>query len=305
MKKSVFVQQTGSECDFNNSDSWVILSPIEQSIKRKIEAVGTPLRDWDIQINYGIKTGFNDAFIISTEKRNEILANCQTEEERARTAELIRPILRGRDIKRYGYDWAGLYLIATFPSRHYDIEMYPAVKKYLLSFGMERLEQTGKTHIVNGEKVKARKKTNNKWFETQDSISYWEDFNLPKIIWKRVGSIIRFSYDNNRAFGLDSTCFAIGKNIEFICCMLNSPMGHYLLKDAPKTGTGDLLISVQAVEPIKAPMITQEQNYIFEKALKELIHYSSTNKEKEISHKIFDLYNLSLDERKYIESNFT
>ena len=152
----------------------MILSPIEQSIKRKIEAVGTPLKDWDIQINYGIKTGFNDAFIISTEKRNEILANCQTEDERTRTAELIRPILRGRDIKRYGYDWAGLYLIATFPSRHYDIEMYPAVKKHLLSFGIERLEQTGKTHIVNGEKVKARKKTNNKWFETQDSISYWD-----------------------------------------------------------------------------------------------------------------------------------
>lgn len=82
-------------------------------------------------------------------------------------------------------------------------------------------------------------------------------------------------------------------------------MGHYLLKDAPKTGTGDLLISVQAVEPIKAPMITREQNYVFEKALNELIHCSSTNKEKEISHKIFDLYNLSLDERKYIESNFT
>ena len=171
MKKSVFVQQNGSECDFNNSDSWVILSPIEQSLKRKLEAVGTPLTDWDIQITYGIKTGFNDAFIISTEKRNEILANCQTEDARTRTAELIRPILRGRDIKRYGYDWAGLYLIATFPSRHYDIEMYPAVKKHLLSFGMERLEQTGKTHIVNGEKIKSRKKTNKKWFETQDSIS--------------------------------------------------------------------------------------------------------------------------------------
>ena len=78
----------------------MILSPIEQSIKQKIEAVGTPLKDWDIQINYGIKTGFNDAFIISTEKRNEILANCQTEDERTRTAELIRPILRGRDIQR-------------------------------------------------------------------------------------------------------------------------------------------------------------------------------------------------------------
>ena len=304
MKKSVFVQQNGSECDFNSSDSWVILSPIEQSIKRKIEAVGTPLKDWDIQINYGIKTGFNDAFIISTEKRNEILANCQTEEERIRTAELIRPILRGRDIKRYGYDWAGLYLIATFPSRHYDIEKFPAVKKHLLSFGIERLEQTGKTHIVNGEKVKARKKTNNKWFETQDSISYWEDFLRPKIVWKRIGSILRFCYNNNGALGLDSTCFATGENIEFICCVLNSPMGHYLLKDAPKTGTGDLLISVQAVEPIKVPLITKEQNSVFEAILKELVLCRSTNKEKEISHKVFDLYNLSLDEQRYIESNF-
>ena len=85
------MQQQSVECNFVSSDSWVILSPIEQSIKRKIEAVGTPLKDWDIQINYGIKTGFNDAFIINTEKRDEILANCQTEEERIRTAELIRP----------------------------------------------------------------------------------------------------------------------------------------------------------------------------------------------------------------------
>ncbi len=174
---SVFVQQTGTECDFSGSDSWVILSPIEQSIKRKIEAVGTPLKDWDINIYRGVLTGCNEAFIISTEKRNEILAHCQSEDERSRTAELIRPILRGRDIKRYAYNWAGLWLIATFPSRHYDIEQYPAVKDYLLSFGKERLEQTGKVYIVNGEKIKSRKKTNNKWFETQDSISYWDDFS--------------------------------------------------------------------------------------------------------------------------------
>ena len=156
---SDFVQQQSVECRFESSDSWVILSPIEQSIKRKIESVGTPLKDWDIQINYGIKTGFNDAFIINTEKRNEILDNCSSEEERTKTAELIRPILRGRDIKRYGYNWADLWLIATFPSRHYDIEMYPAVKAHLLSFGKERLEQTGKKYIINGEEIKARKKT--------------------------------------------------------------------------------------------------------------------------------------------------
>lgn len=88
---SDFIQQQGVECEFSSSDSWVILSPIEQSIKRKIEAIGTPLKDWDINIYRGVLTGYNEAFIISTEKRNEILANCQSEEERQRTAELIRP----------------------------------------------------------------------------------------------------------------------------------------------------------------------------------------------------------------------
>lgn len=107
------MQQNGSECDFSSADSWVILSPIEQSIKRKMETVGTPLKDWNINIYRGVLTGYNEAFIITTEKRDEILANCQSEDERTRTAELIRPILRGRDIKRYGYDWADLWIINT------------------------------------------------------------------------------------------------------------------------------------------------------------------------------------------------
>ncbi|MBQ3722912.1 MAG: Eco57I restriction-modification methylase domain-containing protein, partial [Bacteroidales bacterium] len=213
---SVFVQQQGTICDFSGGDSWVILSPIEQSIKRKIEAVGTPLKDWDINIYRGVLTGYNEAFIISTEKRDEILANCKTNDERERTEELIRPILRGRDIKRYGYEWAKLYLIATFPARHYDIEQYPAVKQYLLSFAQEyliangnewvanghlsdfckqKLAQTGQYVIINGKyildkkgnKEKGRKKTSNKWFETQDSISYWEDFIKPKIIYREIG----------------------------------------------------------------------------------------------------------------------
>ena len=299
MKPSVFVQQQGVECDFSSSDSWVILSPIEQSIKRKIEAVGTPLKDWDINIYRGVLTGYNDAFIISTEKRNEILANCQSEEEHKKTAELIRPILRGRDIKRYGYDWAGLYLIATFPSRHYDIEMYPAVKAHLLSFGIERLEQTGKTHIVNGERVKARKKTNNKWFETQDSISYWEDFNKPKIIWKRIGSILRFSYDVKGHFGLDSTCFATGQHIAYLCCVLNSLIGHYMFKDSPKTGTGDLLVSVQAIEPIMIPL-NKEIEKLLEELLIEVLEQDSKKAEKEINRLAFKLYNLSPEEIGYI-----
>lgn len=288
---------------FSSSDSWSILSEIERSIKEKIEAVGTPLKDWYIQINYGIKTGFNDAFIIDSVKRNEILSACQTEEERQRTAEIIRPILRGRDIKRYGYEFDDQYIIATFPSRQYNIDDYPALKEFLLSFGIERLEQTGKEYIIDDEKVKARKKTNNKWFETQDSISYWDEFSRPKIIWKRVGSIIRFSYDEKGLFGLDSTCFATGNHIQYLCCVLNSSMGHYLLNGAPRTGTGDLLISVQAVEHVRVPVI-DDSDEAFSLLIKRFINNPSIELDDEIDNVIFDLYGLSPDEREYVVNNY-
>ncbi len=88
------MQQHHTIFDFSTSNSWVILSPIEQRIKHKIEAAGTPLKDWDINIYRGVLTGYNEAFVISTDKRDHILANCQTEEERLRTEELIRPNFR-------------------------------------------------------------------------------------------------------------------------------------------------------------------------------------------------------------------
>lgn len=288
---------------FSSSESWSILSDIERSIKAKIEAFGTPLKDWDIQINYGIKTGFNDAFIIDSAKRNEILDACRSEDERQRTAEIIRPILRGRDIKRYDYEFAHQYIIATFPSKQYNIDDYQALREFLLSFGMERMEQTGKEYIINGEKVKSRKKTNNKWFETQDSISYWDDFSRPKIIWKRVGSIIRFSYDEKGVFGLDSTCFATGKHIPYLCCVLNSSMGHYLLSGAPRTGTGDLLISVQAVEPIRIPVIDVPDE-IFSDLVRRFITNPSNEMDEEIDNIIFNLYGLNSEEREYIVNNY-
>ena len=176
---SDFVQQQGVKCNFADSIPWVILSPIEQSIKQKIESVGIPLKDWNIQINYGIKTGFNDAFIISTEKRDEILANCQTEDERQKTAELIRPILRGRDIKRYGYDWAGQWLIYIpwhFPYQFDESitgasekaekafkEQYPAVYNHMLynnssvSYAPEALAVCSfKPKPKGGEKLEVR-----------------------------------------------------------------------------------------------------------------------------------------------------
>ena len=287
---SDFVQQQSVECRFESFDSWVILSPIEQSIKRKIESVGTPLKDWDIQINYGIKTGFNDAFIISTEKRNEILDNCSSEEERTKTAELIRPILRGRDIKRYGYDWANLLLIATFPSRHYNIEEFPAVKAHLLSFGKERLEQTGKKYIINGEEIKARKKTSNKWFETQDSISYWDLFFQPKICWKAVGRNLAFSIVESGTFLTAPASFiSAGIYNEYILAFLCSNVGTYFIyKNSDTTGAGDIMLNIQSL--IKFPIPLNQTISIGE----------SINV---VNQSIYQAYGFTSDEISYIESS--
>ena len=298
---SVFVQQSGAVCEFTNSDSWVILSPIEQSIKRKIESVGTPLKDWDINIYRGVLTGYNEAFIISTEKREEILANCQSEDERERTAELIRPILRGRDIKRYGYNWAGLYLIATFPSRHYDIEQYPAVKKYLLSFGIERLEQTGKVHNVNDEKIKARKKTNNKWFETQDSISYWEDFSKPKIIYPNMTKYMPFVYDEAN-FLTNQKCFIItGQNMAYLNAFLNSSLFKYCFRNSfPELQGGTRELSKIFFDKIPVKLVSLEQNEIFRKIVNSVQSDYTIEQTKYIDTLLFDLYNLTTEERKVI-----
>jgi len=292
---SDFVQQQNSICDFSHSDSWVILSPIEQSIKRKIEAVGTPLKDWDIQINYGIKTGFNDAFIISTDKKEEILANCQTEDERKRTAELIRPILRGRDIKRYSYEWAELWLIATFPSRHYNIEDYPAVKQYLLSFGIERLEQTGKIHNINGKRIKSRKKTNNKWFETQDSISYWEDFFKPKITWGNLNLQGTYTYAPKGMFVNAPSPFIATENIA-ILHILNSKIADYYIRSLGVTRNGGYFeYKPMFVDKLPIP----------KDGLEELQNYKeqpSVNEKKGISKIIYQLYGLNSEEIEYVES---
>ena len=129
--RSDFVRQNSTLMDFDKN-SWCILSPIEQSIKRKIEAVGVPLKDWNISINYGIKTGCNEAFIIDGATKDALIA------QDPKSAEIIRPILRGRDIKRYSYEFADKWLIATHngtaTQERINIEDYPAVKMHLDSY---------------------------------------------------------------------------------------------------------------------------------------------------------------------------
>lgn len=320
---SVFVQQQGTYCDFTGGDSWVILSPIEQSIKRKIEAVGTPLKDWDINIYRGVLTGYNEAFIIPSEKRDEILRNCKTEEERKKTEELIRPILRGRDIKRYGYEWAGLYLIATFPARHYDIEKFPAVKQYLLSFAYDyliengnkwvaenhlaeyckkKLAQTGQYVVINGKyitddkgnKEKGRKKTSNKWFETQDSISYWEDFIQPKIVYPNMTKYMPFCFDD-KGYLTNQKCFIItGERIAFLTAFLNSSIFKYCFRDSfPELQGGTRELSKIFFDSIPVLKVSIEQERVFEAAVLDIQSNYTETKARALDRLIFDAYHLN------------
>ncbi|MFP3043600.1 type II restriction endonuclease [Treponema primitia] len=220
-----YIERTSTQISFpGDGRSWVILSGIEQRIKDKIEKVGIPLKDWDINIYRGILTGCNEAFIIDKNKRDELIKKSPN------SAEVIRPILRGRDIKRYGYDFAEQYVIATFPSKKYDINDYPAIKEYLLKYGKNKLEQSGKPG--------ARKKTNNKWFETQDAIGYWEDFSKQKIIYPDIMRLPRnkdiinaypYFYFDRQGYYVEATNFLLtGENLESIFMFLISDIGFYI-----------------------------------------------------------------------------
>ena len=287
---SVFVQQQGVECDFTESDSWVILSPIEQSIKRKIEAVGVPLKDWDIQINYGIKTGFNDAFIICTEKRNEILANCLTEDEYTRTVELIRPILRGRDIKRYEYEWANLWIINThngikgkLPRIH--IEDYPAVKAHLDQYWDKISKRTDKGDTPYNLR----------------NCAYLEDFFKPKIIYPNMTKYMPFVYDNEK-YLTNQKCFIItGCNVAYLTAFFNSSLFKYCFRDSfPELQGGTREMSKIFFDKIPVLKVTGKVNEEFVKLIDDIQKEFTIEKAIHIDERLFDLYNLSPEERKVI-----
>ena len=282
---SVFVQQSGSECEFSCSDSWVILSPIEQSIKRKIEAVGTPLKDWDINIYRGVLTGYNEAFIISTEKREEILANCQTEDERTRTAELIRPILRGRDIKRYGYNWANLWLINTHNGirgklERVHIEDYPAIKAHLDQYW---------------DRISKRADKGDTPYNLRNC-AYLEDFFKPKIVWGNLNLEGAYSYAPGGMFVNAPSPFIATSNTA-ILHILNSKIADYYIRSLGVTRNGGYFeYKPMFVEKLPVPMC----------GLDRLCKYPiqpNTEQEHEIEHIIHSIYGLSMQETEYIENN--
>ena len=268
----------------NSITSFIILSDIEKRIKEKIERVGTPLKDWDINIYRGILTGYNEAFIIDGKTKEELI------EKSPKNAEIIRPILRGRDIKRYGYEFADLWLICTHngtpTTPPINIEDFPDIKAHLDKYYKQLSERQDKGRTLYNLR----------------SCIYMDDFSKQKIVWKRVGSILRFGIDLEGCVTLDSTCFATGNNLKYLVGVLSSKLGNYMLQDSPRTGTGDLLISVQAIEPIRIPIPNSEQNHIISEIVDKLAeNESNIEYNDQLNKAIYNIYNIDSELINFIE----
>ena len=291
---SLYVKQHPQYTQFKNVDSWVILSDIEQRIKAKIEAIGTPLKDWDISINYGIKTGFNDAFIIDGKKRAELIAQDPKSEE------IIRPILRGRDIKRYGYEFADLYLLFIpwhFPLHQIEPEIkgaskeaekafedqYPAIYNHLLQY---------KKDLSN--RNKAETGIRYEWYALQRwGANYWEDFYRQKILYQELTQGSCFFLDKEAQFFVSNTGYLItGKNLKYLILFLNSKVVEFIFKKFYSVSIGDTGIRwlAQCIENLPIPLCKNEK-------------YLNLRIEQDIETYVCDIYCLEQEEINYINSS--
>ncbi|GAA7218693.1 class I SAM-dependent DNA methyltransferase [Helicobacter pylori] len=305
-----------------STESFIFADATLLDLRDKIESVGTPLKDWGIQINYGIKTGANEAFIIPTQKRNEILNACKTQEERERTETLIKPILRGKDIKRYSYEWAGEWVIFIpwhFPNTNNPKNMeeneqdfsihYPIIYSHLFSHKDKLLkrnkDETGKRY---------------EWYCLQRwAANYYQDFEKEKIVYGEIVQEPRFYLDNGecelRYFYAEATSFILtGEHLHYLLGMLHSKLITFAFKTfyaGGGLGESGYRYKKAFIERLPIPKITPQNQELARKITdcakaileaKEKDPKANTQKlEKEIDALVYQLYNLTDAEIKTIE----
>ncbi|AEN17626.1 type IIS restriction-modification protein [Helicobacter pylori SNT49] len=306
-----------------STESFIFANTSLLDLRDKIESIGTPLKDWDIQINYGIKTGANEAFIIPTEKRDAILNACKTQEERERTEALIKPVLRGKDIKRYSYEWADLWVIFIpwhFPNTDSPKSMeenqqdfsihYPIIYAHLLSHKDELLkrnkDETGKRY---------------EWYCLQRwAASYYQNFEKEKIVYGEIVQEPRFYLDNGECelgyFYAEATSFILtGEHLRYLLGMLHSKLITFAFKTfyaGGGLGESGYRYKKAFIERLPIPQITPKNQELADKitdgakqilVLKEKDPKANTQRlEKEIDALVYQLYHFTDEEIKIIEN---
>ncbi|MGT0061474.1 type IIG restriction enzyme/methyltransferase [Helicobacter pylori] len=295
-----------------STESFIFANATLLDLRDKMESVGTPLKDWDIQIYRGILTGANEAFIIPTEKREEILNACKTQEERDRTEALIKPILRGKDIKRYSYEWAHLWVINThngytsnlkFKIPPIDIEKYPAIKTHLDS---------------HYDTIATRSDQGDTPYHLRNC-AYLEDFEKEKIVYGEIVQEPRFYLDNGECelgyFYAEATSFILtGEHLRYLLGMLHSKLITFAFKTfyaGGGLGESGYRYKKAFIERLPIPKITPQNQKLADKITdcaqaileaKEKDPKANTQRlEKEIDALVYQLYNLTDEEIKIIE----
>ena len=305
---SVFVRQNAIEMEYTK-DAWAILNPIEQSIKAKIEKYGTPLKDWDVSIYRGILTGCNEAFIISGEQRKKLIA------EDPKSDEIIRPILRGRDIKRYGYDFADLWLIniecgftdkqrGSIPPEEFIKSKYPAIYKHFM-------------HVANaktkGKGLIERDDKGDYWWELR-SCAYWNDFSKQKIVWSETAQEMKFSIVEGKYMTDKTTFIMISSHDKYLMALCNSKIiEYYVRKTASQLGNKGISCSKIFMENIPAILpekINQKQlddilSLVTQITLCYKIHQNYKDFETKLDETFYQLYQLTSEECAFINNYLT
>ena len=276
-----------------NGDIWVICSPNELALKKKMESVGTPLKDWNVSINYGIKTGCSDVFIIDNETKETL------SKEDPKSAEILKPILRGKNIKRYQAKWAGLWLIDTHNGYGnippIDVEHYPVVKKYLDRFysQLEKRQDKGITPY------------------NLRHCAYHAEFMRDKIVYPNMTKFLPFTLDSTGKF-TNEKCFIItGHNLKFLVGILNSKIGaKWLRENCPKLAKEGRELSKIFFENIPIPTVVSENKKItceVESIVDNILlnknrNIDTSKLEAQIDRLVYQLYGLTNEEINLVES---
>lgn len=280
------------------SDSgWTLSNQSVQQLLNKLRAAGTPLGEYvQGKIYRGVLTGLNEAFVIDSATRDRLIA------EDVRSAEVIKPFLAGRDLKRYQVPVSDKYLI--FTRRGIKIEAYPAILKYLTEF-KERLMPKPKGHSGDW---KGRKEGTYQWYEIQDSIDYWEQFDLPKISLPDIAIQMQALYDTSKAFCVN-TAYIIPVDDKFLLGILNSKLVLFFYSNITSSIRGGYLrfINQYLIQiPIPNPLGTAKDKL---KALvdqilaaKQTDPFSDTTAlEAEVDALVYGLYGLTEEEIAIVE----
>ena len=280
------------------NEPWAILSSAELNLKRKIEDIGIPLKNWDINIYRGITIGCNEAFVIDNIEREQLI------EEDPKSVEIIKPLLRGKDIKRYYAHPAGFYILAT----DYDLDIpnqYPAIYNHLRTIG-EQIE-TGKIK-AKGKGLFNRDDQGENWWNLR-ACAFYAEFDKEKIVWQEMAKEGKFLIDKNKYYSLDTTRILTGEHLKYLLGILNSKFFLFSFKNyyaGGHLGAKGVRFKSEFMKNFPIPPITDANQHIatkIEEFVDQIIDAKQANPnadtsslENEIDKLMYELYNLTSEE---------